>query len=122
MVDEIKEILSSQYGIETGGSLDGTREIDIGGRERRLPHLGEFVKDIRDGFLIGHVIHEDDDAFAAQDHFRQCGPLVEFHGDVGGFVEVVAQTGVEQGVCVVAHVYEIAVDDQDCHDVVGMRL
>ncbi len=38
-------------------------ETVVGGAERRLPHLAEFVQDVWDLGLVGVVVHKDDGAF-----------------------------------------------------------
>ena len=53
---------------QIGRPLLGAREIPVGGTERCLPNLAEFVQDVWDFGLVGVVVHEYNYSFPHQDH------------------------------------------------------
>lgn len=53
---------------QIGRPLLGAREALVGGTERCLPHLAEFVQNVWDFSLVGVVIHKDDGSFPHENH------------------------------------------------------
>ena len=41
-------------------TIDRARKAAVCGVEGRLPQLAELVEDVRNGTLVGFVVHEDD--------------------------------------------------------------
>jgi hypothetical protein len=82
--------------------------------------VGELVKDVGVFDLICVVIHEDNNTLLRQDHFRESRPLVEAHRDVRRFIQVVGQIRLLKNIAVVSGLNEVAVDNEECHDIVGV--
>ena len=82
--------------------------------------MGELVEDIGVFDLVCVVIHEDNDALLGQNHFRESRPLVEAHRNVRRLVQVVGQIRLLENLTVVSRLNEIAVDNEECHDIIGV--
>jgi hypothetical protein len=82
--------------------------------------VGELVKDVGVFDLVCVVIHEDNDTLLRQDHLGESRPLVEAHRDVRRLVQVVGQVRLLENFTVVSRLNEIAVDNEECHDIIGM--
>ena len=105
---------------QPGRPLHGAGEVGVGGRKRRLPHLGELVHQPRIGGLVGLVVHKDDGALAGQDHAGQGGPIAQRHGDLGRRVHVVDQTGALDDRREVSGRHVVVITNQNGHYVVWM--
>lgn len=101
--------------------LHGTRERLVRGVEGRLPHLREFVQDVRYGGLVSAVIHEDDGALVAQDQLFERRPIGQVHGDDGRHVGVCQQAGRLDGADEVLHSRVVAVGNEDRNNLVPIR-
>jgi hypothetical protein len=82
--------------------------------------MGELVKDVRVFDLVCVVIHEDNDTLLRQYHFGESGPLIEAHRNVRRLIQVIGQVRLLENIAVVSWLDEVAVDNEECHDVVGM--
>jgi len=70
--------------------------------------------------LVGVVVHENHDALLREDELRECGPVVNAHGNFGGDIGPFCKSGGFEGLGIVAHADEIGVADEDGDDVVGV--
>jgi len=82
--------------------------------------MGEFVKDVGIFHLVGVVVHEDNYTLLRQDHFGESRPLVEAHRDIRRLIQVVGQVGLLEDLTVVTRLDEVAVDNEEGHDIVGV--
>lgn len=82
--------------------------------------MSELIKYVGIFDLVCVVIHEDNDTLLRQDHFRESGPLVEAHRNIRRLVQVVGQIRLLEDIAVVSWLDEVAVDNQECHDIIGM--
>jgi hypothetical protein len=82
--------------------------------------VGKLVKDVRVFDLVCVVIHENNDTLLRQDHLGESRPLVEAHRDVRRLVQVVGQVRLLQNLTVVSRLNEVAVDNEECHNIIGM--
>lgn len=120
VICQIHEILPGHCLIQIRGSLLRARETLIHGTERRLPDMRELIENVWDGGLVGVVVHEDDGALVAENHFGERGPLGAVLRDVGGFVDVFEDAGVGDRGDEFVDGDVVGVDDQDGDDVVGV--
>lgn len=80
--------------------------------------MSKLVKNVGIFGLVCVVIHEDNDTLLRQNQFGQSWPLVETHGDVWWLVEVICQIGLLKNLTIVSGLNEIAVDNEDGHDII----
>jgi hypothetical protein len=120
VVGKIHQVVSGDLLVKVGRALGDAGEGTIGRRERSLPHMGELVKDVGVFDLVCVVIHEDNDTLLRQDHFGESRPLVEAHRNVRRLIQVVGQIRLLENIAVVSWFNEVAVDNEECHDIVGM--
>lgn len=107
--------------LQPRGPLDGTRERGIGGRERRLPHLGKFVHKPWSLGLVGLIVHEDDSSLAGEDHARQGRPIIPGHGDLGRRVDQIPQSRALDGFDEIIRRNVVCIADEDGDHVIRMR-
>lgn len=89
--------------------------------ERRLPHVGELIEDIRDLGLIGIVVHKDNDTLLGEDELGEGWPVVQTHGDIWWLVKIWTQSAVLEGCSVVTYFHVVGVYDQEGDYIVGIR-
>lgn len=118
VVCKVHQIISGGILVEIGRTLSSAREGTISGGEGSLPHVGELVENVRIFGLVCIVIHEDDDALLGKDQFGQSRPLVETHRNVWWLVKVIRQVGLLKNLTVVSWLNEIAVDNEERHDII----
>lgn len=120
VVGKVHQIISGGLLVKIRGTLSGAREGTVGGREGSFPHVSELIKEVGVLCLVCIVIHEGDNTLLRQNHLRKGRPLVQTHRNVWRLIEVVSQVGLLENVAVVSGLDEIAVDDQEGHDIVRM--
>lgn len=118
VVRKVHQIISGGVLVKIGRTLSSAREGTISRREGCLPHVGELVENVGIFGLVCVVIHEDDDALLRKDQFGQSRPLIETHRNVRWLVKVVRQVRLLKNFTVVAWLNEIAVDNEERHDII----
>lgn len=103
---------------QTRRPLNGTREVPVSGRERRLPHLGEFVHEPWCFGLVGLVVHKNDRPLAGKNHARQGWPVFQGHGNLGRRVDQILQSGALNGLGEVAWCNVVKIADEDADHIV----
>lgn len=122
VVGDVHVVLAGVLLGESGRALDGAGESWVLRAEGRLPDVGELVEDVRDGLLVGPVVHKHDDTVVVEDHLAEGGPLILVHGDVGRGVEVLGKAGVLNGWNEVLDDGQVGVTDEDGEDFEGVLL
>ena len=90
--------------------------------KRRLPNLAELVQEPRHGGLVRVVVQEHNDALPAEDHLRQQRPVIQAHGHPRRHVQVRREPARLDGRHKVRDGPQVAVTDEDGHDVERVRL
>lgn len=94
---------------QIGRPLLGARKALVGGTERCLPYLAEFIQNVGDFSLVGVVVHEYDCSFSHQNHFRQCRPGGNIHWNLGRHICVVGKSGIYNWCTIIANADKIGI-------------